>query len=1012
MPTDPSSRTMPDLAVLQTSLGPRYALTRELGRGGWATVYLARDRKHDRQVAIKVFHPELALALGTDRFLQEIRLVAQFQHPHILPLHDSGETADSPYYVMPFVDGESLRQRLDRLGRLPVGEAVSIARDVAGALAYAHERGVVHRDIKPENILLTSDHALVADFGIALAIRAATGEASVRDGRRQSSGGRLSRPGLAVGTPAYMSPEQALGDPEPDQRSDIYSLGVVLYEMLAGAAPYPEVSLQSLVVRHMSEERLPPLAELRDDVPHAVSDAVARALSVEPGERFATAREFAEALRLPAAAGETTATGRRRRRRAAGAAAVIAIAAAVAVWRLAGSGPATEPVSQTAIAVFPFTISGNPDIAYLGNGMVDLLSTNLDGAGDLRAVNAHAVRGSVAFAAAPLTVAQGATLAGRLGAGLYVLGGVVESGTRLRINAALYDRAQPARPVATASVEGVSSELFDLVDALSTKLLAARRGGPGGRLTQVAAVTTRSLPALKAYLEGEEHLRAGRFDSAMQSFGQASAQDSLFALAYYRRAVAADWAANFEVARGAAEAAIRYSSRLTEGDRSLLEAFLAWHRGSAAEAERLYRDALREHPDNVEAWYNLGEVLVHYGGLRGASMTQARPAFERAVYLDPQMNDARLHLIDIAAKQRDYVRLDTLLARLTAEGPVRLRRRAMLAFATGSPGARDSILAELRGANDATVIIAAWGTGIFLEQLADAERIASLLLEPSRPPETQAFGRIILAQFTLGRGRWRDAQRHLDAAGRLDPGLALEYRALLSLGPATPVSDDSLRSVRAALAAWDAGAVLPVAGSTSAIRVHNGVHPLIRLYLLGALSARLGDAREAARAEEALRTIGERALSAQATREDSVTRTFAADLGHAIRAQVEWHAGRAQDALRVVERMRTEAPLERVANSPFFPHLPERFLRAEALHRLGRDREAVGYYTSLQEGRFDAIYLVPTHLRLAEIAERDGDRATAARHYRRVADLWAGADEELRAAAARAAEQAAALGRE
>ena len=251
---------MTELAILQNSLGPRYVLEREIGRGGWATVYLAQDRKHDRRVAIKVFHPDLALSLGTERFLQEIRLVAQFQHPHILPLHDSGETAESPYYVMPYVDGESLRQRLERVGCLGVGEALSIARDVAGALAYAHERGVVHRDIKPENILLTSDHALVADFGIALAIRAATGESSVGDGRRASSGGRLSRPGLAVGTPAYMSPEQALGGSEPDQRSDVYSLGVVLYEMLSGKTPFPEISLQSVVERHLSDEKLVPLA--------------------------------------------------------------------------------------------------------------------------------------------------------------------------------------------------------------------------------------------------------------------------------------------------------------------------------------------------------------------------------------------------------------------------------------------------------------------------------------------------------------------------------------------------------------------------------------------------------------------------------------------------------------------------------------------------------------------------------------------------------------------------------
>ena len=994
---------MTDLAVLQQFLGARYVLEREIGRGGWATVYLAQDRKHDRRVAIKVFHPDLALSLGTDRFLQEIRLVAQFQHPYILPLHDSGETAESPYYVMPYVEGETLRQRLERVGPLPVSDALSIARDVASALAYAHERGVVHRDIKPENILLTSDHALVADFGIALAIRAASGEAG------DARAGRLSRPGLAVGTPAYMSPEQALGGTEPDQRSDVYSLGVVLYEMLSGKTPYPEISLQSVVGRHMSEERLTPLAELRDDVPHSVSEAVERALAVEPDARFASARELADALRAPPSPQATAATGRRRRRVVGAWIAIAAVIVVAALWRFAFVREPSSSSTQTAVAVFPFSVSGNREFAYLGNGMVDLLSANLNGAGELRSVDAHAVLGSVAFAPASLTPQQGSALAERLGAGLFVTGGVVESGGRLRIGATLYDRASPQAPLARATVEGESAKLFELVDELATQLLAGRRVGPGGRLTRLAAVTTRSLPALKLYLEGEDHLRAGRFDSAMQSFDQATAEDTLFALAYYRRAVAADWAANFEAARRAAEEAIRFSSRLSEDDRSLLEAFLAWHRGDAAEAERLYRTVLRDHPDNVEAWYNLGEVLFHYSGVRGGSMMRAQPAFERALYLDPQMSDARLHLIDIAAKQRDFARFDTLLAQLHAEGPVRLRRRAILAFGVGSRQARDSAIEELRLANDPTVIIASWGTGIYLEQLTDAERIAALLLEPARTPETQAYGRLLLAQFALGRGRWRDSERQLDSLAALDPAMALEYRALLSIAPFTPVADDSLRSLQHQLAQWNAASVTPVVGSTSAIRIHNGFHPLLRVYLLGAVSARLRDESAAEGAERELHRAGEAPLPPHASSADSATRGFAADLALGVRTQRAWYTDRPQDALTAAERMRSQASLERIANSPFFPHLPERFLRAEALHRLGRDREAAGFYASLEEGRFDAIYLAPTHLRLAEIAEHANDARAATLHYGRVVDLWGAGDPAAREVVARARIRLAAL---
>jgi serine/threonine protein kinase len=219
------------LAGLQSALEGRYVLERELGRGGMATVYLVHDPKHDRRVALKVLHPELAVTLGPERFLREIRTTAQLQHPHILPVFDSGQAAGQLWYTMPFVEGESLRERLTREQRLPLDEALQIARDVLAALAYAHSRGVIHRDIKPENILLNAGEAVVADFGIAHAVTAAGSE-------------RLTETGLALGTPAYMSPEQAAGERALDGRSDRYSLGGVLYEMLAGEPPYTEAFVE------------------------------------------------------------------------------------------------------------------------------------------------------------------------------------------------------------------------------------------------------------------------------------------------------------------------------------------------------------------------------------------------------------------------------------------------------------------------------------------------------------------------------------------------------------------------------------------------------------------------------------------------------------------------------------------------------------------------------------------------------------------------------------------------
>jgi serine/threonine-protein kinase len=273
------------LERLRASLSDRYRIERELGQGGMATVYLAEDLKHHRKVALKVLRAELAAILGAERFLHEIRTTANLQHPHILPLHDSGQVESTVFYVMPFVDGETLRDRLSREKQLPVEDAVRIASQVAGALDYAHRQGVIHRDIKPENILLHDGSALVADFGIALAASS-------------TGGGRMTETGMSLGTPHYMSPEQAMGEREITARSDVYALGVVTYEMLTGDPPFTGSSAQAIVARVMTEEPRP-LTLQRKSIPPHVEAAVLTALEKLPADRFSTAAQFAEALARP-----------------------------------------------------------------------------------------------------------------------------------------------------------------------------------------------------------------------------------------------------------------------------------------------------------------------------------------------------------------------------------------------------------------------------------------------------------------------------------------------------------------------------------------------------------------------------------------------------------------------------------------------------------------------------------------------------------------------------------------
>ncbi|HEV2084486.1 MAG TPA: serine/threonine-protein kinase, partial [Gemmatimonadales bacterium] len=274
------------VARLRAALTGRYRIERELGRGGMATVYLAHDLRHDRPVALKLLHPELAAALGPERFLQEIRTAAHLQHPHILPLFDSGEAEGQLWYTMPYVEGETLRARLQREKQLPLDDALRITTQVLSALDYAHAHGVIHRDIKPENILLEGDQAVVADLGIARAIGVAGDD-------------RLTQTGMAVGTAVYMSPEQAVGQRDLDGRTDVYSLGVVLYEMLAGEAPFIGPSAQAIVARRLTEAPRP-LRSARETVPPAVDQAVMKALARAPADRHLSAAAFSGALRAEA----------------------------------------------------------------------------------------------------------------------------------------------------------------------------------------------------------------------------------------------------------------------------------------------------------------------------------------------------------------------------------------------------------------------------------------------------------------------------------------------------------------------------------------------------------------------------------------------------------------------------------------------------------------------------------------------------------------------------------------
>jgi eukaryotic-like serine/threonine-protein kinase len=441
-------------ARLAQALSDRYVIERELGAGGMATVWLAHDVKHDRRVALKVLHPNLTALLGADRFLKEIHTTAQLQHPHILPLFDSGEADGSLFYVMPLVDGESLRQRITREQRLPVSDAVRIASEIASALDYAHRHGVIHRDIKPENILLHEGRALVGDFGIAIA--PGSGE------------GRLTETGVSLGTPTYMSPEQALGERQLDARTDVYALGALLYEMLTGAPPFTGASAQAIVAKVITEKPVP-VSKVRRDVPPHVADAILTALQKEPADRFPTAAAFEQAL---AGAGAASTRVNRGFRFTPIAATAVVLLVAVAGYFALHRGKGAAPPIALSIAALPFQIHDSAD-AYLGD---QIPSEILDA---LTHVPGLTVR-PLAFAARFRGGRDLSAIAGELHVGTLLTGSVEHEGGSLRVTARLYDVGRNVS-LPAVSFTNRADNTFALEDSVSRTIVS------GFRLTQTQA---------------------------------------------------------------------------------------------------------------------------------------------------------------------------------------------------------------------------------------------------------------------------------------------------------------------------------------------------------------------------------------------------------------------------------------------------------------------------------------------------------------------------------------------
>ncbi len=582
--------TLP-LERLRSALAQTYVIDRELGRGGMATVYMAQDCKHERIVALKVLHPELAASVGPDRFLREIKVAARLNHPHILALHDSGEADGFLYYVMPYVEGESLRERLDREQLLPVDEAIRHACSIASALDYAHRQQIVHRDIKPENVMLYEGEAMVMDFGIAKAVSAAGSET-------------LTQTGMMVGTPAYVSPEQAAGESNLDGRSDQYSLACVLYEMLSGERPFTGPTAQAIMAKRFTET-VKPIRSMRSSVPENVERAINKALSTDVSGRFRTTAMFGQAL------------------------------ASTSLSTPSDTETMPQPVVSSAksIAVLPFTnMSADAENEYFTDGMAEEIINALSKIQTLRVASRTA---SFALKGKNEEIAE---IGRKLKVSTFLEGSVRKMGNRLRITAQLVNVADGYH-LWSERYDREMEDVFAIQDDISQSIVKALRVILSeDEKKAIEKARTENVKAYEYYLRGRQffEIRRKSLEYARQMFKKAIDLDPQYALAH---AGVADCCSLLYMMFDARESNLRQaeaaSHRALELEPDLAEAHLAraiavWLNRSFPEAEAEFEKAMRLDPKLFDAPYFYGRACLAQG-----KFAEAVRLFDRASALRP-----------------------------------------------------------------------------------------------------------------------------------------------------------------------------------------------------------------------------------------------------------------------------------------------------------------------------------------------------------------------------------------
>jgi len=937
-----------------------------------ATVYLAHDVRHDRMVAVKVLRPELAATLGSERFLHEIKTTASLNHPHILALHDSGEADGFLYYVMPYVEGESLRDRLRRERQLSLEDALQITREVADALGYAHSHGIIHRDVKPENILLESGHAVVADFGIARAV---------------SVGGaqRLTMSGFAVGTPAYMSPEQASGDEHLDARSDVYALGCVLYEMLAGEPPHTGPTPQAILARQLTGE-VRPIRPVRSTVSAGLDTAIKQALAPSPADRFSTASAFVEALegrrvvpRRSSAVLSLVVSRRTLRTVLTTVAVTIGVITVVLVGRsLIGVRQARAGERPATVAVFPFRAAGQ-EAGSLGEGVADLLAATLDGTVGVTVSDPGGLWRSLRRGDGPLQVPgldEAIALARQAGVPTVVLGSLTAVGGRLDLSTRVYslDGALRATLTASAPVDSLPA----LINRMAIDVVAEvweRDTLP--TVPVIERLATQSVDALQAYLEGKRLKRLGRYEEAETSLEQAVTLDSTFALAQMelfdvRSMVLYLNAQPYVGLTEIIDRAMRYRDRLTPRNRLRVEAMRALDETNGVQAASLVERILEIDSLDVDALHQRALLYVGYGWQLEKTERDVIAAYRRVAEVDSASIVAQAQLAWLGMLENDRENADAALSRLRSLdtlGAFAQGRLAALRAVTARPGDREARLAAI-AASPAPVVFTALRD---LRQLRPvlAEQLVSLLLADSMPVYHQRIGQGVRAQLWIAEGR-TGAVDSLVRLGQLDPVRQRVNRMLVSA---------FLMGVGDTAAARRAAGELAAFAPADSLSAYLDARPEVWAvgWAMGAYEASSGDTAQARRWQRAIAALpaGDTPWDWRASLTADIEARLAARRGDGDAAELE--AQRAYDAWSIHSGYVGEAD----------PEPAMRFHLAAILRAHGATDRAAGLFQSFGEPHtWMGFFTARAALELGELRERQGRHEEAIRHYQAAERLW------------------------